>query len=59
VYFRLHGSPRVYYSSYEEDFLAALADRMSGYANCWIIFDNTVLSHAFANALRLRELSLA
>lgn len=56
VYFRLHGSPRVYYSSYEEDFLAALAGRVSGYTNSWIIFDNTVLSHAFANALRLREL---
>jgi uncharacterized protein YecE (DUF72 family) len=57
VYFRLHGSPRIYYSDYEEEFLAGLADRISGYANCWIIFDNTVLSHAFANALRLRELS--
>jgi uncharacterized protein YecE (DUF72 family) len=55
-YFRLHGSPRVYYSSYGEDFLSALAARMSGYANCWIIFDNTVLSHAFENAVRLREL---
>jgi uncharacterized protein YecE (DUF72 family) len=56
VYFRLHGSPRVYYSNYEEDFLAALGGRVSGYPNCWIIFDNTVLSHAFANALRLREI---
>ena len=56
VYFRLHGSPRVYYSNYEEGFLAALADRISGYANCWIVFDNTALSHAFANALRLRAL---
>ncbi len=26
VYFRLHGSPRRYYSSYSEDFLKALAD---------------------------------
>jgi uncharacterized protein YecE (DUF72 family) len=57
IYFRLHGSPRVYYSNYEEEFLAELVERMGGLANCWIIFDNTVLSQAFANALRLRELA--
>jgi len=56
VYCRLHGSPRVYYSSYGEEFLVGLASRVSGYANCWIVFDNTALSHAFANALRLREI---
>jgi uncharacterized protein YecE (DUF72 family) len=56
VYYRLHGSPRVYYSSYGEDFLSALAGRLIGHGNCWVIFDNTVLSHAFENAVRLREL---
>src|SRR6185369_16734307 len=27
-YFRLHGSPRVYYSSYEDEYLDALATRL-------------------------------
>jgi uncharacterized protein YecE (DUF72 family) len=56
VYFRLHGSPRTYYSNYEEEFLAALAAEMRTYKNAWVIFDNTALSSAYANALRLQEL---
>jgi uncharacterized protein YecE (DUF72 family) len=57
AYFRLHGSPRVYYSSYGEDFLAQLAGRAAGAAKpCWVIFDNTTLGAGTANALRLAEL---
>jgi len=57
AYFRLHGSPRVYYSSYEEDFLARLARRVAGAAEpCWVIFDNTTLGAGTGNALRLAEL---
>jgi hypothetical protein len=29
VYFRLHGSPRKYYSAYDSDFLRSLATRMA------------------------------
>ena len=59
AYYRLHGSPRVYYSSYTADFLDALAARldalrMSGIP-AWCIFDNTTLGAGTANALALRE----
>jgi len=57
AYFRLHGSPRVYYSSYEEDFLADLARRVRDAPKpCWVVFDNTTLGAGTANALRLAEL---
>ena len=45
VYLRLHGSPRMYYSSYEPELLYALALRiaLALRAGCavWCIFDNT------------------
>jgi uncharacterized protein YecE (DUF72 family) len=59
AYFRLHGSPRIYYSSYGEDFLEALALRLHGLRRqgipTWCIFDNTTLGAATGNALWLRE----
>lgn len=59
AYFRLHGSPRVYYSSYDETFLAALATRLEALARrgvrCWCIFDNTALGAATGNALSVME----
>src|SRR4051812_37544565 len=37
AYFRLHGSPRVYYSSYGEEFLVQLARRVTaGPRQCWV-----------------------
>jgi uncharacterized protein YecE (DUF72 family) len=56
VYYRLHGSPRTYYSNYEDDFLAMLAARIKLEKNAWVIFDNTALSHAYANALSLQRM---
>jgi uncharacterized protein YecE (DUF72 family) len=60
VYLRLHGSPRVYYSSYEADVLAALALRMRAAADegadVWCIFDNTAGQAAAGNALALQRL---
>ena len=57
AYFRLHGSPRVYYSSYDEEFLARLARRVGEAPKpCWVIFDNTTLGAGTANALRLAQL---
>jgi uncharacterized protein YecE (DUF72 family) len=57
AYFRLHGSPRIYYSSYEDDYLDALAKRLRALQRrripTWCIFDNTTLGAATSNALAL------
>ncbi len=58
LYYRLHGSPRVYYSSYPEDYLDALATRLvaaSQLAPVWCIFDNTAAGAATGNALDLQR----
>lgn len=56
TYIRLHGSPRMYASSYSSAQIAAvaatLADRQAG-TEGWCIFDNTMLGAAAANALEL------
>jgi uncharacterized protein YecE (DUF72 family) len=59
TYFRLHGYPRTYYSTYGPAYLAALAKIIADLpasAEAWIVFDNTALGHAFANALDLQIL---
>lgn len=57
VYFRLHGSPRVYYSPYPGEYLDALAGRLARCAatarEVWCIFDNTAMGAATGNALEL------
>jgi uncharacterized protein YecE (DUF72 family) len=61
VYYRLHGSPRVYYSAYDAAYLDALAARLRaaalapGAAPPWCVFDNTASGAATANALDLLE----
>jgi uncharacterized protein YecE (DUF72 family) len=58
-YFRLHGSPQTYYSAYEPAFLETLAKQISTESanqTTWIVFDNTAVGHAFANALELEAL---
>ena len=54
-YYRLHGSPRTYYSSYTPEFLVDLAARIasSEAEETWVIFDNTASGAAAANALEL------
>lgn len=54
IYYRLHGSPRVYYSGYSEEYLDALAARLRATGG-WCIFDNTAEGEATANALALLE----
>jgi uncharacterized protein YecE (DUF72 family) len=56
-YHRLHGSPRIYYSAYSDEFLAALTQQIaqSSSAESWTIFDNTALGEAFANAQTLQQ----
>ena len=59
AYFRLHGSPRVYWSRYDDAWLDRLADGMReaahGAADVWCIFDNTAGGAALPNALALVE----
>ena len=60
VYFRLHGSPRMYFSIYNDRFLNTLARQLrveqAAGAECWCIFDNTAHGGAVPNALRTRQL---
>jgi uncharacterized protein YecE (DUF72 family) len=59
-YFRLHGSPRIYYSSYESPWLEELAITLQPQAQdrpTWCIFDNTASGAATANALELQQLA--
>lgn len=55
VYFRLHGSPQIYFSSYTHSYLDGLAFRLRMHARAgdtvWCIFDNTIQGHAASNAL--------
>lgn len=54
-YFRLHGSPEIYKSSYSKNFLKDLAKDLNSYKNCWCIFDNTTYGKATGNALTLHS----
>lgn len=58
-YFRLHGSPVVYRSGYDEERLRAYAERIATAAECgdlWCIFDNTARMAATGDALLLQRL---
>lgn len=58
LYVRLHGSPRMYYSSYDGEALARVAAQLiaSPAAEAWCIFDNTASGAAMPDALRLKAL---
>jgi uncharacterized protein YecE (DUF72 family) len=56
AYFRLHGSPRRYFSPYSSDSLNRLVGQLASLdasARVWCIFDNTALGAAIPNALEL------
>jgi len=55
VYYRLHGSPRIYYSTYTPEYLEALSKAITPHT--WVIFDNTASGAATENALSLNFLS--
>jgi uncharacterized protein YecE (DUF72 family) len=62
VYYRLHGSPRMYYSDYTEPFLQSLAITIAHHhktGDVWCIFDNTASGAALGNALALERLLAA
>lgn len=57
VYYRLHGSPMVYHSAYNREYLTRLAGvlatrRIQG-SSVWCVFDNTARGAATENALDL------
>lgn len=55
TYWRLHGAPRMYYSSYDDPALAAIASglRAAPGDDAWCIFDNTASGAAASDALAL------
>ena len=56
AYFRLHGSPRMYWSRYTEDDLDVLAVTTRGISTAeevWCVFDNTASGSAIENACDL------
>lgn len=59
IYTRLHGAPRIYYSSYPPDYLAQLqvdiATHQAAGRPVWCIFDNTASGTATANALAVQR----
>jgi uncharacterized protein YecE (DUF72 family) len=58
AYFRLHGSPRKYWSRYDEDDIAKVATTVLSAATVeevWCVFDNTASGAAIENASELRE----
>ena len=58
AYFRLHGSPRMYWSRYDESAVATLAATVRSISTAeevWCVFDNTASGAAIENAWELRE----
>ena len=60
LYWRLHGAPKIYYSAYDDAFLADVARRMlltlQDGAHAWCILDNTAAGEAIPNALSLKRM---
>jgi uncharacterized protein YecE (DUF72 family) len=60
VYYRLHGSPRMYYSGYSSDYLGKLAQQIREVvargSRVWCIFDNTAEGAATGDALAVTEM---
>lgn len=59
AYWRLHGSPRMYWSPYDDGTLDRVADALREVEprveEAWCIFDNTASGAAAANALALQD----
>ena len=59
VYYRLHGAPRKYWSRYDGEYIAALADtlRLSpSSSEVWCVFDNTASGADLENAAELKTI---
>jgi uncharacterized protein YecE (DUF72 family) len=59
-YWRLHGSPKIYYSPYSAEYLQRIRALIAGTPNgeFWCIFDNTAAGAAWSDAEGLQRLSL-
>jgi uncharacterized protein YecE (DUF72 family) len=60
VYYRLHGTPRKYWSIYTPDKVTAWAQALKTLPRrtaVWCVFDNTAAGGATGNALQMRELT--
>ncbi|MEA9357395.1 DUF72 domain-containing protein [Bacteriovorax sp. PP10] len=56
-YYRLHGSPEIYKSNYEDDNLNNLYEEMNhATTDVWCIFDNTTFGYATNNAVTIRDM---
>ena len=56
AYWRLHGTPRIYYSAYDDERLETIAAAMDSTPGpTWCIFDNTAFGAATANALTMNQ----
>ncbi|MDB5340292.1 MAG: hypothetical protein JWN70_5911 [Planctomycetaceae bacterium] len=59
IYYRWHGSPRMYYSAYDDAHLSRLTNSFrtaqAEGRECWCIFDNTASGAAIQNALALLQ----
>jgi uncharacterized protein YecE (DUF72 family) len=61
IYFRLHGSPRKYWSRYPNDYIESMAAVLAAApeaTDVWCVFDNTASGAAIENALELRASAL-
>jgi uncharacterized protein YecE (DUF72 family) len=59
AYFRLHGSPRKYWSRYDGNCIATLAQTVQNTPSAhtvWCVFDNTAAGGALENSCELRAL---
>lgn len=52
-YVRLHGTPQIYYSSYDDADIRRIADQLG--EESWCVFDNTASGAAIENALMMRD----
>lgn len=60
LYYRWHGTPRVYWSRYETSWIEARLAELSAWppqAERWCIFDNTAAGAALVNALELQRMA--
>jgi uncharacterized protein YecE (DUF72 family) len=60
AYYRLHGSPRMYYSTYGRETLKGISSKiehLEKHTSVWCIFDNTALGAAASNALELMTMT--
>ncbi len=56
-YYRLHGSPEIYKSNYDDDYLKQLYEELNrATTDVWCIFDNTTFGYATNNAVTIKDM---